>query len=321
MTERIRSTRPGQASPDPMLDLRRVRQFVVLAETLNFRRAAERLHMTQPPLTVAIQKLEAELGTRLFERGGSGGVSLTSSGQAALAEARRLLFHNVQLLAAARAASTGTGGALRVGFVGSTTNGVLQRVVRLFRAEYPGVELVLKEGTSVRIAERVDSADLDVGLVRTPLLTPSRAHLEPLLTEGFVVALPQGSLLAQKPDITMQALATESFVFYSRDDAAGLHAMTMLACQRAGFLPRITQEATQVQTVLSLVESGLGVALVPAVMQYNPSSRVAYRVITNLSPAAEIGLGLLMPEPSSPAAQRFRDVALDCFGGNQSLAK
>lgn len=136
--------RAGAAGP--MLDLRRVRQFVVLAETLNFRRAAEKLHMTQPPLTVAIQKLEAELGLRLFERGGSGGVSLTPSGQAALAEARRLLFHNGQLLAAARGASQGTGGALRVGFVGSTTNGVLQRAVRLFRAEYPGVELVLKEG-------------------------------------------------------------------------------------------------------------------------------------------------------------------------------
>src|SRR3546814_332310 len=159
MAEPIQPNPSNHAPPDPMLDLRRVRQFVVLAETLNFRRAADRLHMTQPPLTVAIQKLEAELGSRLFERGGSGGVSLTPSGQAALAEARRLLFHNVQLLAAARAASAGTGGALRVGFVGSTTNGVLQRIVRLFRAEYPGVELVLKEGTSMRIAERVDSAE------------------------------------------------------------------------------------------------------------------------------------------------------------------
>lgn len=304
----------GDAPADPMLDLRRVRQFVTLGETLNFRRAADRLHMTQPPLTVAIQKLEAELGTRLFERGGSGGVSLTPGGHAALAEARRLLFHNAQLRAAARAASSGTGGALKVGFVGSTTNGVLQRIVRLFRVEYPGVELVLKEGTSVRIAERVDSGDLDVGLVRTPLLTPSRSHLAPLLAEDFVAALPLGNPLAQKADIRMEELATESFVFYSREDAAGLHATAMLACQRAGFLPRVTQEATQVQTVLSLVESGLGVALVPAVMQYNPSPRVAYRAIADVSPAAEIGLALLLPEPSSAAAQRFREVALHCFG-------
>lgn len=314
MTEPNRPSGAGDAPADPMLDLRRIRQFVTLGETLNFRRAADRLHMTQPPLTVAIQKLEAELGTRLFERGGSGGVSLTPGGHAALAEARRLLFHNAQLLAAARAASSGTGGALKVGFVGSTTNGVLQRIVRLFRAEYPGVELVLKEGTSVRIAERVDSGDLDVGLVRTPLLTPSRAHLAPLLAEDFVAALPLGNPLAQKAEVRMDELATESFVFYSREDAAGLHATAMLACQRAGFLPRVTQEATQVQTVLSLVESGLGVALVPAVMQYNPSPRVAYRAIADVSPAAEIGLALLLPEPSSAAAQRFREVALHCFG-------
>ncbi|WP_156523093.1 LysR family transcriptional regulator [Bordetella ansorpii] len=296
-----------------MLDLRRVRQFVVLAETLNFRRAAEKLHMTQPPLTVAIQKLEAELGLRLFERGGSGGVSLTPSGQAALAEARRLLFHNGQLLAAARGASQGTGGALRVGFVGSTTNGVLQRAVRLFRAEYPGVELVLKEGTSVRIAERIDSGDLDVGLVRTPLLMSSRARLAPLITEDFVAAIPLGNRLAQRPDIRMTDLADESFVFYAREDAAGLHAMAMLACQRAGFLPRITQEATQVQTVLSLVESGLGVALVPAVMQYNASPRLAYRSIADISPAAQVGLALLIVERGSPAAQRFHEVAVRCF--------
>ncbi len=312
--KRIEAAAGGDTAPDPMLDLRRVRQFVVLAETLNFRRAADRLHMTQPPLTVAIQKLEAELGARLFERGGSGGVSLTPSGHAALAEARRLLFHNAQMAAAARAASAGTGGALRVGFVGSTTNGVLQRIVRLFRAEYPGVELVLKESTSVRIAERVDSADFDVGLVRTPLLTPSRAQLAPLLAENFVAALPPGNPLARKPDLRIEELASESFVFYTREEAAGLHAMAMLACQRAGFLPRITQEATQVQTLLSLVESGLGVALVPAVMQYNPSPRVAYRVIADISPAAEIGLALLLAEPSSAAAQRFRDVALHCFG-------
>src|SRR5690606_26048342 len=195
-----------------------------------------------------------------FERGGAGGVSLTPAGQAALAEARRLLFHNVQLRAAARAASAGTGGALRVGFVGSTTNGVLQRIVRLFRAEYPGVELVLKEGTSMRIAERAASADLDVGLVRTPPLAPPRARRSPLLAArarvlagGCVAARPQGNPLAQKPDVTVEALAAESFVFYSREDAAGLRAMAMLACQRAGFLPRVTQEATQVQPVLSLV--------------------------------------------------------------------
>ncbi|MEW6645344.1 MAG: LysR family transcriptional regulator [Pseudomonadota bacterium] len=305
------SDEPPRGSP--MLDLRRIRQFVVLAETLNFRRAAERLHMAQPPLSVSIQKLEAELGARLFTRGGAGGVSLTPSGQAALVEARRLLLHNEQLLAAVQAAATGTGGALRIGFVGSTIHGVLQKIVRRFRDTFPDVELVLKEATSVRIAERIGRGDLDVGLVRTPLMTPAQAHLMPLLTERFVAALPLGNPLSQKRELKLQELAGESFVFYTRDDAAGLQAMAMLACQHAGFLPKVTQEATQVQTMLSLVESGLGVALVPSVMQHIPNPGVAYRPVTDISPAAGIGLALLLPELSSPAALRFRDIARGCF--------
>ena len=126
------------------MDIRRIRHFVVLAETLNFRRAAQRLNMAQPPLTVSIQKLEAELGAKLFERS-TGGVALTPSGVAALAEARKLLFHGSQLGAVARSASEGTGGTLSIGFVGTGTWGLLQKVVPLFRAEYPGVELVLQE--------------------------------------------------------------------------------------------------------------------------------------------------------------------------------
>lgn len=302
-----------EAGSGPMLDLKRLRQFVVLAETLNFRRAAERLHMAQPPLSVAIQKLENELGARLLERGGTGGVWLTPAGQAALEEARRLLFHNTQLLASVRATTMGTGGRLRVGFVGSTTHGVLQRIVRQFRAEFPAVELILKEATSVRIAERVDHGELDVGLVRTPLMVSAQAQLTPLLTERFVAALPLGNSLANKPDLRLEELSGESFVFYARGDAAGLQAMAMLACQQAGFLPRITQEATQVQTVLSLVESGLGVALVPSIMQNSPNPRVAYRTITDISPAAVIGLALILPDMPNPAAPNFRQIAQRCF--------
>jgi len=297
-----------------MLDLRRVRQFVVLAETLNFRRAADRLHMTQPPLTVAIQKLEAELGTRLFERGGSGGVSLTPSGQAALVEARRLLYHNSQLLAAARSAATGTGGVLHVGFVGTTAHGVLQKVVRQFRIEYPGVELVLKEATTIRIVERVDSGELDVGLVRTPLLTSTMARLTPLLAEKFVAALPPGNPLASLTELRLDDLAKEPFVFYARGDVSGLHAMALLACQHAGFLPHIQQEATQVQTVLSLVESGLGVALVPSVtQQHSTHPGIVYRPVADISQAAGIGLAVLLSDLCTPAARHFRDVAQRCF--------
>lgn len=316
MKDDLRELTERRESPGgPMLDLRRIRQFVVLAETLNFRRAAERLHMAQPPLSVSIQKLEAELGVRLFERGGTGGVSLTAGGQAALVEARRLLFHNTQLHAAANAATLGTGGSLRVGFVGSSTHGALQRIVRLFRAEYPAVELVLKELTTVRIMEQVESGELDVGLVRTPVMAASQAGLTTLLTEDFVAALPAGSALGRQAELRMEDLAHEPFVFYARAEATGLHAMAILACQLSGFLPRVAQEATQVQTVLSLVESGLGVALVPAIAERTPNPRVAYRRIVDFPPAARIGLAVALRDAlAGPAALRFKAVAARAIG-------
>jgi DNA-binding transcriptional LysR family regulator len=306
----------GYAWPDteakPM-DLRRIRHFVVLAETLNFRRAAERLHMSQPPLSVSIQKLEAELGTKLFVRETTG-VSLTPSGRAVLVEARKLLFHGGQLAETARSAIDGTGGTLRIGFVGTTTWGMLQRLVPAFRAEYPGVELVLREATSVAIVQQVEDHVLDIGLVRTPLLLATAAALVPLEHDTFVAALPRGHALAAKGPLQLSELANETFVMYASGGdsggAAGLHSAALLACQEAGFLPKVSQEAVQVQTLLALVESGLGVALVPSVMQRYASDKIIYRPLVDLSQRAAIGLALLhMPQSESAAAARFREAA------------
>jgi DNA-binding transcriptional LysR family regulator len=292
------------------MDLRRIRHFVVLAETLNFRRAAERLHMAQPPLSVSIQKLEAELGTRLFVRETTG-VSLTPSGRAVLAEARKLLFHGNQLAETARNALDGTGGTLRIGFVGTTTWGMLQRLLPAFRAEYPGVELMLHEATSVSIVQQLEDRALDIGLVRTPLMQPTGATLVQLERDIFVAALPRGHALAGKGPLRMANLANESFVMYAPSAAAGLYSAVMLACQEAGFLPRVAQQGVQVQTLLALVESGLGVALVPSVMQRYVSNRIVYRPVTDISTAASVGLALAyMVENESPTAARFRELVV-----------
>jgi DNA-binding transcriptional LysR family regulator len=301
---------PWLQDRSPPMDLRRIRHFVVLAETLNFRRAAERLHMAQPPLTVSIQKLEAELGTKLFDRG-TGGVSLTPSGRAVLAEARKLLFHGSQLGAVARSVVEGTGGTLHIGFVGTSTWGLLQRVVPLFRAEHPGVELVLHEATSVAILEQLEDQALDVGIVRTPLLRASRASFAELERHAFIAALPRGHALAARSALPLRELAQESFVMYAAGGAAGLHSAAMLACQHAGFVPRIAQQGVQVQTVLAMVESGLGVALVPSVMQRYASEKIEYRPLTDLPEGAVTGLAIAyLPDGESPAAARFRATAV-----------
>jgi DNA-binding transcriptional LysR family regulator len=290
------------------MDLRRIRHFHVLAETLNFSRAAERLHIAQPALSVSIQKLETELGTKLFERTPTG-VLLTPSGEAALIEARRLLYHGEQLQRTARDAAQGTGGRLRIGFVGSAIYGLIPTLIPRFRSQYPNVELVLREATSARILEMLNEEALDVGIVRTPLLQPHPATLLTLQRDCFVAALPIAHPLAQRPRLRLSDLAREPFVMYGAAEAAGLRAAALAACEAAGFVPEVAQEATQVATVLALVGSGLGVALVPEVMRGQREDQVAYRELADGAGTAPTTLALAWLEgQESPAAQRFVEV-------------
>ncbi|CAG2153456.1 LysR family transcriptional regulator [Cupriavidus numazuensis] len=295
------------------MELRRIRHFVVLAETLNFHRAAERLHVAQPALTVSIQKLESELDATLFVRE-TRGVTLTACGRAALTQARRVLFHAGQFSELVQAASSGMAGTLRVGFVGTTTAHLLPRLVTRFRQEYPGVELVLREATSTRIMQWLDEKELDVGLVRTPLLASGTAALALLERDRFVAALPRSHPLADKPALTLADLMQERFVMYEQGEASGLRSAALSACQMAGFQPHVTQEATQVQTVLALVESGLGVALVPSIMQRFANDRMVFRHLAGYPDSAGIGLALTwLPTYDSQLIRHFREVALSEF--------
>ncbi|MFY0476898.1 LysR family transcriptional regulator [Achromobacter marplatensis] len=244
------------------MDFRHLQQFLVLAETLNFHRAAEKLHMSQPPLSVSIRKLEDMVGVPLFVRGRQG-VQLTEAGLAALDEARRALFHAEQFKLAARAGAAGEGGTVRIGFVGSATHGILPRILPLFRQRYPGVTVLLREATSIRI---------------------------------------------------MQDLADEAFIMYTATEAAGLRMAAINACQLRGFTPRITQEAVQVQTLLSLVESGLGVALVPAGSRRHPGPNVVYKTLADFPADASIGISLAWnPDTERSAARNLREMASQAF--------
>lgn len=295
------------------MDFRHLQQFVVLAETLNFRKAAEKLHMSQPPLSVSIRKLETELGVALFLRG-KDGVRLTESGEAALADARRALFHAGQFKQAAVAASTGEGGILRVGFVGSATHAILPSILSQFRRRYPAVQLVLREATSIRIMKELADESLDVGVVRVPVSTDFRIRLLALQTENFVLAMPKSHPLAQRTTLKLKDLYEEDFILYAASDAAGLRMAAIHACQLSGFTPRVAQEAVQVQTVLGLVEVGLGVALVPSVSRRFTSKQLVYKILSDFPVSASIGISLAWnPLTDIAAIQKFRDVAASVY--------
>lgn len=245
------------------MDLRQLRYFVRLAEVLNFHRAAEQLNISQPPLTVAIRRLEDDLGARLFDRDRRG-VRLTRAGELALGPAREAIARAEQMRETVRMGERGEAGRLTIGFVGSAVAECLPRIIPRFRSRYPEVELDLHEMTTVEIADQIVSGRLDVGLVRLPVMSRAMLDIQVIEADQLVAALPAGHGLARRPSLDLQELAGHPFILNA--PVSVLHSVVFLACQRAGFRPRVAQEATQLQTVLSLVQAGLGVALVPARM-------------------------------------------------------
>ena len=297
------------------MELRQLNQFVAVAESLNFRRAAERLHMAQPPLSVAMRKLEEELGTQLFERQARG-VALTAAGSEVLRLARQCLGTAQALKAAAQSAAGGESGLLRVGFVGSATYSLMPRLLPAFRARYPRVDLVLRESTNLELLALVEAGDLDIGLVRYPTHAASELRFQLVENDVFCAVMSADHSLARRKRVTLAALAREPLIDYGSTKVPGLHAMVMLAFEQAGLHPRVVQEATQVQTVISLVQSGMGIALVPSVSALLAPRNVVFKPIADLPAAVAIGIAMTARmDRRQPAVDRFWEVAIGQASG------
>ena len=250
------------------MDLRQLRQFVAVAEARSFRGAAERLHVSQPPLSVAVRRLEAEIGVQLFDRSRQH-VALTAAGAALLHEARGVLAAADDAVEATRRAARGLAGSLAFSFVPSAALAVVPPLLRAFRDAYPDVRLRLSGEPSRRQAEALLRGTVDIGLVVPPLQSASarRFRLQPLGEEALVLALPAAHPLASARRLQLRDLAHERFVAFAPQEGPGFEAVIASACRDAGFAPDVVQEAAQMQTLLILVAGGLGVALVPEAMR------------------------------------------------------
>jgi len=243
-------------------DLRQLRHFIAVAEHLHFGRAAAALHISQPPLSRSIQDLERRLGAMLLARTRRR-VELTPAGSHFLEEAKRLLLQLERAVLDVGSMAAGDSGRLRLGFVSLADYGVLPGLLKIYKAAKPGVALALREMLSPEQAAALIAGELDFGL----LLPPVAGDLEHIVVqrERFVAALPSDHRLARKRDrLAMRELARENFVMVPRAIAPGLYDIVAGLAARADFTPQVAQEAIQMQTVVSLVSSGLGVAIVPA---------------------------------------------------------
>ncbi len=268
------------------MELRSLRYFVAVAETLHFSRAAERLHIAQPPLSQQIQRLEKEMGVQLFERT-KRSVRLTAAGEVFLQEAYRTLAQAEYAVHAAQQAERGEIGRLALGFVGSSAYGVLPAMIQAFRERFPHVELILREWTTVEQVQALHKEEIQIGFVRPPILDATLYHLT-VQQEPFLVTLPVKHSLAATSSVLLSALADEPFIFVPSKLAPGLWHQMMEMCLQAGFQPRIAQEAIQFHVIISLVAAGLGIALVPTCIRTFQHPDVVYLPLQGITAQAEI---------------------------------
>ena len=270
-------------------ELRQLRHFIAVAECLHFGQAAAAVGISQPPLSRSIQDLERRVGVRLLHRTRRH-VELTSEGAAFLEEAKRVVSLLETAVFQVQKMAAGESGRLTVGFIPLADYGVLPNLLKAFKASHPKITLALREMLSPEQITALASKELDVGLIIPPLSVQEFEHLV-LQRERFVVALPAGHPLARgRGALAIGQLASEPFVQVPRERSPGLHDKISRLTAAAGFVPRLAQEAIQMQTVVSLVSSGLGVALVPSSVANLGRHGVVYKPLSDTHDPLEIWL-------------------------------
>jgi DNA-binding transcriptional LysR family regulator len=291
------------------IELRQLRYFVTVAEELHFGRAATRLHMTQPPLSQTIFALEQLLGSALFDRNRRS-VALTPAGAALLPEARRLLAQAGALPALVQRAASGETGKLVLAFVSSADYSVLPPFLRVYRAAYPQVQITLQEATSDLQLEDLLNGRIDAGLLIPPLPDKAKAELDylPVLNEPLILCLPADlPALRGKREMDLRSLPPLPLIIFPRPISPSLYDAILAVFHAAGITPSIGQEAIQMQTIVSLVSAGMGIALVPESVSNLRRPGVEYRPLAQTTPLVETGLAWRR-DNVSPVLKGFLDL-------------
>lgn len=298
------------------MDVRQLRHFAAVAQTLHFGRAAERLGMTQPPLSQSIQALERELGAPLFVRT-KRSVALTPFGAQWLVHVRTVLAQLDTLSDTARRLRDGEAGRLDLSFVSTADYSVLPPLVRRYAALYPAVQVALTEATSeVQIAALLDGAG-HAGIIIAPAggALPPALDYRRLLSEPLVAAVPEawlddGRLTLHAGRLDPAAVVQSPLILFPRRAAPAFHDLVTGYFRAHGGSGRIAQEAIQMQTIISLVSAGMGVALAPASLRNLARTGVRYVDLAGDVPSLETGL-VWRRDDATPTLNRFLQVAFE----------
>ena len=292
---------PGGPRSGKTMELRHLRYFVAVAHEGHITRAAERLHIAQPPLSQQIKALESEIGAPLFERHPRG-VALTDAGRSFLGDAEAILAAVDQAAQRARRSARGETGRIAVGFTTSAPfHPLVARAIREFRSARPDVSFVLEESSSGDLLAGLREERLDIAFIRSGLPDAEGLAVHPLLQEDMAAALPGRHPLTRRGPLALKDLARETFILYRRPDGRGLYDVIIAACAAAGFSPHVGQEAPRIVSTLNLVAAGLGITIVPASLSRLPLEGVTYRPLKG-RPALKVPLSLASRRDEHSAA-------------------
>jgi len=230
------------------MELRHLRYFVVVAEEMNIHRAAERLYISQPPLSVAIQQLERELSTKLFTRKGRA-IQITKAGEFLLVEARNILAQVEKSILQTQQVGEGKAGLIKVGFISSSVTGVLQQMVSGYKQLYPNVKIELEQYSGDHIIKKISNKEIDVGIERFPIDLPNDLKIDVVVKEGWVAAIPKSNILSKKKILKVTDLDNEDLIFYPRWNSPASYDDVINLFVKKKVTPNIVQEATEQMTI------------------------------------------------------------------------
>ncbi|MBC7502657.1 MAG: LysR family transcriptional regulator [Herminiimonas sp.] len=293
------------------MDLRHLKYFIAVAEELHFTKAAERLHISQPPLSRQIRELEEELGVTLLNRTRRH-IELSDAGKVFLTKAREVLLMADSAIIEAQRAQRGEVGKLAVGFFEQIAYTLLPPILRAFQERYPKVDVQLRWFPVIEQVDALQRGDIDIAFVR-PVVDLDKVFTRAILSEPFMAVMPATHRLAQHAAIAMTDCREERIINYTRRLAPDYHDAIAGLCIGAGFAPDVAIEVGQVYTALGLVSAGVGMAFVPASVQRLVFDNLVYRPLAGATIHSEVLLAWTHVYPSA-LLESFVDTAQQVTG-------
>jgi DNA-binding transcriptional LysR family regulator len=294
------------------MELRQIRSFLSIAETLHFGRTAQLIHLSQPALSLQIRALEEEVGVRLFERNRRK-TTLTAAGSAFRDDAARALSQLDQAIRKARLAGSGKLGVLRIGFISTVGVEIVPNIIRQFRELNPEVEFSLRAIPTADQVRMLETGSLDIGFFRLPIGGHSTLEVVTVHRERFVLVVPASHKLARRRRVRLSEISGEEFVMYERTYAPGFHDLIFGMLRDARIVPNVSQTAAELSMLISLVDARMGVAILPlSAVKHSVASVVACNILGGI-PMSEIGMAVRKGTRAA-VVDNFKSFALEKLG-------